>query len=126
MTAPSTTRSAIAATFTIERPVRPWFWIDELGGIYINVRYGSKVLCIREGLATIVVNSLDNLVPTIQILKEAAARGDFDEAIQDVQRPIGRAIPKANLCCMRSRKVRTLCRAISSRGPVLPLTVSLR
>lgn len=82
------------SVISIERPVHPWFWEDPWGGVYMQVRYGSKVIKVKDGLPTIVVGERENLVELVQLLKDAVAAGQFDESIQDVQRNYGRPIKK--------------------------------
>jgi hypothetical protein len=77
-----------------QRLVHPWFWEDPWGGVYMQVRYGSRIIMVKDGLPTIVVGEPEQLVEIIQLLKDATANGQFDEAIESVHRRVGRDIPK--------------------------------
>ena len=80
-------------TIMSERPARRWFWIDDEASLLIQVRYGNKVLKVRDEKSTVVIGDKDHLVPTLQLLKQAAEAGEFDAAIQATQKPFGRPIP---------------------------------
>ena len=82
-------------TIMSERPARKWFWTDDDAALMVQVRYGNRALKIRDEKSTIIIGDKDNLIPTLQLLKQAAESGEFDAAIQAVQRPFGRPIPTA-------------------------------
>jgi len=82
-------------TIMSERPARRWFWIDDEASLLVQVRYGNRALKVRDEKSSIVIGDKDNLIPTLKLLKQAAEAGEFDTAIQSVQRPFGRPIPSA-------------------------------
>ena len=83
------------AVIETQRLIHPWFWQDPWGGVYMQVRYGSRIIMVKDGLPTIVVGEPERLVAIIQLLKDATANGQFDDAIEKVHRKVGRDIPKA-------------------------------
>ena len=66
-----------------EVPVRfrPWWWTDESGNLMLEVRYGNKRLAIKPKKAAIEVGDASNLVPTLNLLKEAVEAGELDKVL---------------------------------------------
>ncbi len=66
-----------------EVPVRfrPWSWTDENGKVMVEVRYGNKRLEIKPKKAAIEVGDASNLVPTLELLKEAVEAGELDKVL---------------------------------------------
>ncbi len=60
---------------------RPWSWTDENGKIMLEVRYGNKRLEIKPKKAAIEVGDASNLVPTLELLKEAVEAGELDKVL---------------------------------------------
>jgi hypothetical protein len=56
----------------------------ENGKLCIQVRYGAKVLELAKGKTAIEVGSTDNLIPTLDALKDAVASGELDGQIEAV------------------------------------------
>lgn len=68
-----------------EMPIRTrhWFWHD--GDLwFLTIRHGSRPLAIREGKTVIEVGDKANLVPTMEIVREALLRGELDDAIRSL------------------------------------------
>lgn len=66
-----------------EVPVRfrPWWWTDESGKVMVEVRYGNKRLEIKPKKSAIEVGDASNLVPTLELLKEAVVSGELDKVL---------------------------------------------
>ena len=66
-----------------EVPVRfrPWSWKDESGKMLLEVRYGNKRLEIKPKKTAIEVGDAANLVPTLNLLREAIAAGELDKVL---------------------------------------------
>ena len=63
--------------------MKQWFWTDSAGKTLLTVRYGARELDLGgKGKCTIEVASAAQLVPTLELLKECAANGDMDAAIE--------------------------------------------
>ena len=65
---------------TIKR-VKEWFWTAEGGKINLSIRYGSKVIELAKGKNAIEVANTDELLTTLQLIKDAVLAGELDEAI---------------------------------------------
>jgi hypothetical protein len=67
-----------------EKRFRPCWWIAEDGKHYLEVRYGWKALEIAKGKSTIEVGDASNLIATLEILRDAAMVGEFDDQLNAV------------------------------------------
>jgi hypothetical protein len=71
---------------TVEQPkrVKPWWFVGEDGNVCLQVRYGVQVLEIGKGKNTITLTSKDQLVDTLNLVKQAAESGELDKQIAAV------------------------------------------
>jgi hypothetical protein len=53
-----------------------------MGKITLSVRYGSKLLEFAKGKSGIEVGSVQQLVPTLQVLCDAVSAGELDKEIE--------------------------------------------
>jgi hypothetical protein len=60
--------------------VKPW-WFSANGKIALTLRYGAKVLEIAKGKNAIEVEDMDDLIATLEIIKDAAHAGELDAQI---------------------------------------------
>ena len=71
---------------TVDQPkrVKPWWFVGEDGNVCLQVRYGVQVLEIGKGKNTITLASKDQLVETLNLVKQAAEHGELDKHIAAV------------------------------------------
>ena len=71
---------------TVDQPkrVKPWWCVGEDGNVCLQVRYGVQVLEIGKGKNTITLTSKDQLVETLNLVKQAAEHGELDKHIAAV------------------------------------------
>jgi hypothetical protein len=62
----------------VSRRPRAWFWTADDGKVYINLRYGNRVIEIEKGKSAIEVGERRQLVAVIEALKQAVAAGELD------------------------------------------------
>ncbi len=62
----------------VSRRPRAWFWTADDGKVYINLRYGTRVIEIAKGKSAIEVGEKRQLVAVIEALKQAIAAGEID------------------------------------------------
>ncbi len=68
-------------TIETAKRVKEWFWTAEGGKINLSIRYGSKVIELAKGKNAIEVANTDELLTTLQLIKDAVLAGELDEAI---------------------------------------------
>jgi hypothetical protein len=62
--------------------VKEWFWTTSSGKINLAVRYGSKTLALNsKGANCIELNTGEELISTLALLKDAVIAGELDDAI---------------------------------------------
>ena len=71
---------------TVDQPkrVKPWWFVGEDGNVCLQVRYGVQVLEIGKGKNTIKLASKDQLIDTLNLVKQAAESGELDKQIAAV------------------------------------------
>jgi hypothetical protein len=67
---------------------RMWFWADESGKFYLEVRYAKKPLPISEGKSTILCQSLEDIAAKIDQLKAMVRAGELDQQIETASEAI--------------------------------------
>jgi hypothetical protein len=61
---------------------RMWFWGDESGKFYLEVRYAKKPLPISDGKSAILCQSLEDVAEKIEHLKSMIRAGELDQQIE--------------------------------------------
>ena len=61
--------------------VKAWWFASDNGKLALAVRYGAKVLELAKGKNAIEIATVSDLVPTLEILRNAVADGEMDSAI---------------------------------------------
>ncbi len=78
-----------------EVPVRyrPWFWKDEQGNYMLEVRYGNRRLELKPKKSTIEIGEAENLIPTLETLRDAVNAGELDKLLKEAKssRKFGRS-----------------------------------
>lgn len=69
-------------TVEASKRVKEWFWPSEGGKINLEIRYGSKTLNLNaKGATAIEVSDGDDLLSTLELIKQAAITGELDAQI---------------------------------------------
>tara|TARA_B110000503_G_C6993773_1_gene348520 strand:+ start:301 stop:744 length:444 start_codon:yes stop_codon:yes gene_type:complete len=69
---------------SVNKRVTEWFWQSNTGKVNIALRYGASTLNLgKGGKNAIEVNSLNEVVRTLEILKSAVEVGELDVAISE-------------------------------------------
>jgi hypothetical protein len=77
------------AEAVVSRKPRAWYWTAEDGKVYINLRYGTRILELSKGKSAIEVGEKKQLVPVIESLKRAVAAGELDVQIDAAGAEVG-------------------------------------
>lgn len=62
--------------------VKAWWFVAENGKLVLSVRYGTRVLELARGKWAVEVGTGKELVPTLQLLKDAVLAGELDAQIE--------------------------------------------
>ena len=68
---------------TIKR-VKQWWWATADGKLNLSIRYGARVIEVSKGKNAIELSSVDELLPTLEIVKQAVEEGSLDAQIDAV------------------------------------------
>jgi len=69
---------------TVKR-VKEWFWVNDTGSINLAIKYGAKTLPLnKKGANAIEVADGEELLNTLQLIKQAVAEGELDDYITEV------------------------------------------
>jgi hypothetical protein len=75
---------------------RMWFWEDESGKFYLEVRYAKKPLPISDGKSAILCQSLEDVAATIDQLKAIVKVGGLDPQIEAASGAVRSRFKKSN------------------------------
>lgn len=74
------------------RSVKEAWWISDEGKVLLSLRYGVRTIEFAKGKSAIEVGNLDQLIPTLEVLKAAIQSGEFDEQLSAVAGRLGRQL----------------------------------
>ena len=66
----------------IARRVRVWWWTTDTNKLALNIRYGARKLEIIKGKSAVEIATLADLVPTLELIKQAVEAGELDAQIE--------------------------------------------
>lgn len=74
--------TGVKQSVVVPKRVKSWWSSAESGRVILTVRYGSKLLEFSKGKAAIEVASMQQLVPTLQVLCDAVSSGELDAQLE--------------------------------------------
>jgi hypothetical protein len=74
--------SADKQLITQKKPVRRWWWQNEVGAVMLSLRQGNRVMDIAEGKTAIEVGEMSDLPKVLDTLRQAIAAGELDEQLK--------------------------------------------
>lgn len=66
----------------VPRRVRAWWWTTEANKLALNIRYGARKLEISKGKSAVEIATAAELVPTLELIKQAVEAGELDAQIE--------------------------------------------
>ena len=66
----------------IPKRIREWWFKNEAGKVCVSVKYGTKVIELAKGKHSIEVDSAQNLVKALELVKQAVEAGELDAQIE--------------------------------------------
>jgi len=70
--------TGLRKTTEVPRTVKAWSFIADNGKLCVHIRYGARVLELAKGKSAIEVVSGKDLVPTLELIKQAVTNGELD------------------------------------------------
>ena len=66
----------------IPRRVRAWWWTTDTNKLALNIRYGARKIEISKGKSAVEITTVTDLVPTLELIKQAVEAGELDAQIE--------------------------------------------
>lgn len=66
---------------TQKKAIRHCWWSNEAGQLMISLRVGNRMLELADGRPSIEVGAPDNLLPTLNALRDVIANGELDQQL---------------------------------------------
>ena len=66
----------------VPRRVRAWWWTTEANKLALNIRYGARKIEISKGKSAVEIATAADLVPTLELIKQAVEAGELDAQIE--------------------------------------------
>jgi hypothetical protein len=88
-------QSLVEAYKSGEKTFRTWFWMNEDGKIYLQIKYGKVALELGKGKYAIQCNSLDDVASNLTIVETLVNKGEFDAMLSTISKEIRSKFTKA-------------------------------
>jgi hypothetical protein len=62
--------------------VKQWWFTADNGKLVMNVRYGARVIELAKGKSSIEIGGTEQLLPTLELIKQAVEAGELDTQIE--------------------------------------------
>ena len=66
----------------VAKRVKQWWFTADNGKLVMNVRYRARVIELAKGKSAVEIASLTELVPTLELIKQAVEAGELDTQIE--------------------------------------------
>ena len=66
----------------VPKRIREWWFKNETGKVCLSIKYGTSVLELAKGKPSIEVASPQDLIKTLEMIKQAVALGELDTQIE--------------------------------------------
>ena len=63
-------------------PVRKWWWKNQHGALMVSLRDGNRLIPLGNDNSSVEVGAVDELVSTLETLRDAVIAGELDDQIQ--------------------------------------------
>ncbi len=69
-------------TTEVPKTVKAWSFVADNGKLCVHIRYGARVLELAKGKSAIEVANSKDLVPTLELIKQAITNGELDAQME--------------------------------------------
>jgi len=67
---------------TVPKLIKPWWFVADSGKLCVQLRYGAKLVTLgAKGQTAVELTAKTDLVPTLELLKQAVEAGEMDAAL---------------------------------------------
>ena len=68
----------------VPKRIKNWWWVNDRGHCHVSIFYGNKVVELAKGKSSVELADQAELIPTLELLKQAVEAGELDAAIEAV------------------------------------------
>ena len=80
--------TGLRKTAEVAKAVKAWTFIADNGKLCVHIRYGARVLELAKGKTAIEVANNKELVPTLELIKQAVLNGELDTQIETASKEL--------------------------------------
>lgn len=88
------TAEGIPKSVELDKRVRQWWFVSDSGKLCFNIKYGTRFIELAKGKPTIEVNNNEELVSTLELIKQAVENGELDSQIEQASNKVKSAFGK--------------------------------
>jgi hypothetical protein len=74
--------TGLRKTTEVPKTVKAWSFVADSGKLCVHIRYGARVLELAKGKSAIEVANSKDLVPTLELIKQAVTNGELDAQLE--------------------------------------------
>ena len=74
--------TGLRKTTEVPKTVKAWSFVADSGKLCVHIRYGARVLELAKGKSAIEVANSKDLVPTLELIKQAVTNGELDAQME--------------------------------------------
>ncbi len=74
--------TGLSKQLEVPKRIRPWWFVSANGKVCISIKYGTRVLELAKGKPSVEVDSPQDLVKALEMIKQAVALGELDTQIE--------------------------------------------
>jgi hypothetical protein len=74
--------TGLRKTTEVPKTVKAWSFVADSGKLCVHIRYGARVLELAKGKSAIEVANSKDLVPTLELIKQAITNGELDAQLE--------------------------------------------
>jgi len=80
--------TGLRKTAEVAKSVKAWTFIADNGKLCVHIRYGARLLELAKGKTAIEVANNKELVPTLELIKQAVLNGELDTQIETASKEL--------------------------------------
>jgi hypothetical protein len=81
-------------TVQVAKKIKEWWFLSSTGKLCVSLKYGAKVVEFAKGKTAVELANGDELVPTLETLKQAVESGELDTQLEAVSGAVKAAFKK--------------------------------
>jgi len=80
--------TGLRKTAEVAKAVKAWTFIADSGKLCVYIKYGARVLELAKGKTAVEVANSKDIVPTLELIKQAVLNGELDTQIETASKEL--------------------------------------